>query len=241
MRHRLFDGGGFETNNRPLLRITKRPTAGGEDDPADLLAPAALDGLEDGRMLGIYGQKLAGTGDSIGQQSAADDERLLVRQAQSFARINGREARRQPGRADDGVNDAVDVIPCCHVNQCRRPGNHGASTDLRGRCNIRYRNDFRPAPGDLRIQQFYIAMSTERDDFKLEPIGIEGIDDIEGLRADAAGGAENREPTRHGPGILRLAGIGAILPAPPLGRWGRSRRRGGIGRRARLKIEFLTE
>ena len=143
-----------------------------QHEPAHLGVLARAQRLRDRGVLGVDRDDLARSRQR-GDQVAADDERLLVRERERAARLERRECGSEPDRAGDAVEDDVGLdIPHQLL------GLVGAE---RGVLDAEL--------GGLRVQRRAVRAGRQADD--LEPAGVRA-DDVERLRADRSGGAEDQ-------------------------------------------------
>src|SRR5256714_586201 len=146
----------------------ERPAGRGEDDGVDRLGAAALETLVQGRVLAVDRQEEASAvGVGSPGQLAAGDEALLVREREVDAVLEAPERRPQAGEADDGVQDEVGRGALEQLGE--------VAADLRERREPVDR--LRPRRGG--------------DELELRM----GLDDLERLPADRAGGPEERDPS----------------------------------------------
>ena len=103
MGERLGGRDGFE---RGAAATAERTAGCRQHEPADLVALARAQRLRDRRVLGVDRHDLSGTRE-CGDEVAADDERLLVRERERAARLERRERRAEPDRAGDAVEHDV--------------------------------------------------------------------------------------------------------------------------------------
>ena len=105
MRERFLDS---DSTERPEVPLSQRPAGSCENDPFDLFAAAAPEGLVDRAVLGIdrddLRAALARGGDD---ELPGDDERLLVRERESLARDDSGVRRPQSHRSDQTRDDDV--------------------------------------------------------------------------------------------------------------------------------------
>jgi hypothetical protein len=123
------------------------------------------------------------------------DQALFVRQRQSLAATQGGNRDRQAGKADDGVDHDVGVI-----GQVTELGDHVCERQRVGDASplivVGNGDDLRPELERLLDEHVDRRSDAQTDD--LEAIGL-GAHDVEGLGADAAAAAGNRDSHRgHG-------------------------------------------
>src|SRR6266542_4386752 len=150
--------------------------------------------------------------DAAHEQLAREHERLLVREADRLAGLDGGRGRAEPRRAGDRGEHEV------HVRVGRREDRSGVAADhldaggdepaqlARGGL-VRDRDEARVEAAHLLGEPGDVLAGGERDD--LEPLG-EGRDDVQRLDADGAGRAEDGDAL-HG----RISST--RRPMPPLG------------------------
>ncbi len=135
-------------------------------------------------MLGVDRHDLPRLRDP-GDEIAAHDERLLVRECEGAPRFERGECRPEPHRSRDAVQHHVGV------DGAHQPfGVLGAESRVGDGELLRLLRD-----------EFGVRAGREADDG--EPIAV-GADDVEGLRSDRAGRAENHYPAHRA--MLRASG-----------------------------------
>ena len=187
----------------------ERPATGRENEPAHLARCPATKALRQRRVFRVHRHDLARLG-PIGDQGAAGNEGLLVRQRERAAGVQGGQRRRQADRTRHGVEHDV-----------ARPGG-----DLAG--GVRSGHDFRqphltavvPATlsvgveGKLEVLRGTRSRDGDHIDVELERLLREQRDvataggepdnaeplgtsphEVDGLGADRAGGAEHDDVT----------------------------------------------
>jgi hypothetical protein len=178
----------------------ERATAGRHDEAAHLVGPPSSKALRDGAVLGVDRHDLVGCGGRLDER-AADDERLLVRQRQHRPRLEGCQGRPQTDRPRDPVEHDVGATPCGDRRGIRADDDvgHGCRpAGVRCRRGDRGANLLDLAAGDtherhvegdgLTCEQLDVAPGGEGGHG--EGTRVRG-DDLEGLGADRAGGAED--------------------------------------------------
>jgi hypothetical protein len=126
---RVGDGDPLELGPR---LAAERPAAGGEQDATHLVRGAGAQRLVDGGVLRVDGHDLAAAASPLlGDDGTAGDETLLVGQREALAVRQRRQRCRQPGEADDGVED--DVCPGQRRERRQRVRRVDAEVDAIGR------------------------------------------------------------------------------------------------------------
>lgn len=153
-------------------------------------------------MFGIDGEDFdaaaAGFGD---EEGTGDDEGFFVGQGEGFTGLNGGEDGREPGGADDGGEDDIDVVA---LDQFNGPGgsaeDFGAQAagfladDAVGRF-VGDGDDFGFEMPDLFDEFFGLFVGAEGDDF----VGsAEMLDDVQRVGADGTGGTEDGDSFAQG-------------------------------------------
>src|SRR6266508_3870869 len=130
-----------------VVELVTRPASegasgGGEHERMHLVDTPALEALERGRVLAVdRNQPSAAPPPGLERELAGGDQALLVREREIDAVLQRPERRRQPGEADDGIEDEVGLgalEELCQIapdlGQRReavdRPGARGGSTEL---------------------------------------------------------------------------------------------------------------
>lgn len=198
-------------------------------------------GLEEGRVLGVDRDDLAGLGEALDQR-AAHDERLLVGQGEGAARLEGGQGRGEADGAGDAVQDGVAV-------GCRQPrGRVRADEDLGARLA---RAVLR---GERLAQGRYDVLAGDRDRGHPQPVRLLGEKgdpaavggqagdpeavgvaqhEVDGLRADGPGGAEDHH-------VLRAVARYGVVDEVRVGQGtGRKHRRPPGGRALRRQVRAL--
>ena len=157
------------------------------------LGVAGPEALVERRVLAVDGDDLPGTAVAHRRHHrTAGDEALLVGEREALAVLERGERGRQAGEADHRVEDDVDL------GERRQLGEHvrGIGTEARrveGNAELR----------GLGLQQLAVARRSERDDLVLVAVVA---DDVERLRADRTGRAEDRDAA-HQTGLARAVRI----------------------------------
>ncbi len=115
MREHLID-------RRPpqLLALlpAERTARAREEQARDALQALALEALEEGAVLAVHGQDVhAALLRAPHDDLARDDERLLVRERDVLARLDGAQRRREPGKSHHRRHDHVDARMGRRVNE----------------------------------------------------------------------------------------------------------------------------
>src|SRR5215212_9129032 len=180
-------------------RIERSPRRRQQDLPY-LRLPPPLQTLEDGGMLRIYGYYAVTVGE-IHDPRSAGDERFLVGEGDLVSGPQCPDCGREAGEAYYAVQD--DVCRCFRqgFGRARTGEEFGVEAVewVRGRCPERH--VFGVEFFGLFGQRIRVASCTEADYF--EAVGVLAYY-VEGLAADAAGRAQDREASSHG-------GVGAVL------------------------------
>jgi len=167
-------------------RTAAERTAGCRDDESsDLVVRTAAESLRDGGVLGVDRDDLVAC--SGGEHELpTDDQRLLVRERQRAPRLERGEGRSEPDRAGDriehhvGLDIAHELLGLC--------GSESGVLDLEAR--------------RLLGHQCGVRACGETDQLEASWVGP---DDVERLRADGAGGAEDDDAT-HGASLWHRLG-----------------------------------
>ena len=190
---------------RLTAAATEGSTARSHDQSPHLLGAATAKALRDRRVLRVHRDDLVRLRRCLDQRSA-DDERLLVGQRQRGPLSERRQRRAQPDGAGDPVEDDVGAAPSGRHRSvrpdhdlgpvCRAAGSRGIPTD--------------------RLSDLLVGAVRDRDEIHLEGDGLLGhevevgagrqgdhteavqvaCDDVQGLGADGAGGAEDGDAAR---------------------------------------------
>ena len=193
VRERLVD-----RDLREVLALAERPARGGEDELFDRARRLlGVDELEERRVLGVDRDDLRlGRFGQGRDQLAADDQALLVREGEVDALAQRDDRRPQAGRAGDRVQDEVGLGRRDELAHALGPGEDARAL---GRAPLR---DGRVGDRDalhavlvgLGDRVFPARLSRDADQLKVLP---RGLDHLERLHADRAGGAEH-DHTLHG-------------------------------------------
>ncbi|MDQ0765482.1 hypothetical protein QF027_008117 [Streptomyces canus] len=167
---------------------------GGDDQLADVGAGAGGECLEEGGVLGVNRDDLAGLGQRL-DQGAADDQRLLVGEGEGAAGFEGGEGRREADGAGDAVEDGV-------ARRRGQPrGGVRAGQDL-GQVSL---GAVEPRQ---RLAQFgHDVLAGDGDRGDLQPVRLLGEQPD-----PAAGGGEGRDPEAVGVAQDQVDGLGADGP-----------------------------
>ena len=197
MRERLLDGHAARAR-RPLrprngppeaVRIS-RSTVPGALGGEQLVERGVLGVDRDDRGAGGLRERVT--------SSPPDHQRLLVGQRQVDPLGQRRDRRHQPRRADDRVQHQVALAVGDQPDDARpaRPAPRRRSRPRwpRGRVRVGERHPRTPWRARLLEQRLPGVGGAQRDDRELR---AGARDDVEGLDADRAGGAEDREAARH--------------------------------------------
>ena len=196
---RLLDGDLRQLGSRAPA---ERAARGGQDELLDGARPFAREQLVQGGVLGVDRQDLRAGG--LGERHhelAADDERLLVGEREVDALAERRDRRAEAGRADERVEDEVGARLDDEPHEPLR-----ADEDLavgprlrraRARVGVGERDPIDAEGLRLGDQRVRGALRAEADELEL---GI-ALDDVERLRADRPGRAEDEETAGHARGI----------------------------------------
>jgi hypothetical protein len=144
----------------------ERAAGGGEHEPAHLVVGSRPQGLRDRGVLGVDGHDLPRLRES-GHEVAADDERLLIREGERRAALEGRDRGGEPHRPRDAVQHHVGVHVAHEL--------HGLVDADRGVLDVELRG--------LRLEQCPIRADRESDDIESARVRP---DDLESLGADRA-------------------------------------------------------
>ncbi len=172
-------------------RIAEGAAGGGEDDALDAVRLFAPEALPDGGVLAVDGAELGAVASGLGgDELAGDDQDLLVGQGHGPAGAQGGECRRQAGGAYGGDHDQVRVRVGGHLFHSGPGGGDAAAQVLRLAVTA---DQAGTELARLLLQEGDVGAGGEADDG--EAAG-EGADDVQGLTADGAGGAQDNETQR---------------------------------------------
>ncbi len=191
----LGDGDVFEFGER---EGTERAAGGGEPDLLDFWEGAGAHALVDGVVLGVDGEQreVFGTGGG-GEEFAGGDHGLLVGEADGFSCEDGGVGGFEPGNADDGRDDEIDLREGGHADgsggavddfDAGDAGGFEAGGEVSGEFFGRHGDDGRAPAAGLLEGEVEVAASGERGNG--ETLG-EAFDDAEGALADGTGRAED--------------------------------------------------
>ncbi|CAL2071510.1 hypothetical protein GPN2_22132 [Streptomyces murinus] len=182
-----------------LAAAAEGAAGGGDDQLAHIGAGAGGEGLEEGGVLGVDRDDLAGLGQR-GDQRTADDQRLLVGEREGAARLQGGEGRRETDGAGDAVQHGV------AVGRGQLGGRLRSGEDLGQRLARAVRG------GERLAQGRYDVLAGDRDGAHPQPVRLLGEErdpaavggqrgdaeavgvaqhEVDGLGADGSGGAED--------------------------------------------------
>ena len=189
---------------RGAITAAERAAAGGHDQLAHLVRPAAAQALRQRRVLRVDRAQLPAPGPA-GDQRATRDQGFLVGERDRASRVERGERGAQPGRAGDRVEHDVaaerrELHHCAARDDPRSPAECGEPLGqfLRGiRAPHAHRVD--AELGGLAGQQFDVgpARGDRRD---REP--LRGLtDNVERLRADRTRRTEDDHATLHAPSV----------------------------------------
>jgi hypothetical protein len=189
----------------------ERTAAGGDEQASDVLDALASQGLRERGVLAVDRHDLAGLG-RVGDELAADDERLLVGERERGSRVEGGERGLETDRSRHPVEDDV-TRRARRLDGCLRTGHQprdpvvtlgvaaslslGVERELdilrRARLGDCHQRDLmlERLPGQ---QRRIVATGRQRDD--LEAVGVGG-NDLEGLGADRPRRTENGDTLPH--------------------------------------------
>ena len=199
MRERLLHGRFRQLGVRPT---PERAARAGQDHALHVLAPLAAQALRQARVLRVHGDQALGLAlDEVGHELAAHDQALLVRERERLARLQRREGRPEPRRADERVQHHVSLgiagEPLRRVGADEDLGSVDPAqlpAELGGGLFVGHRDEGRQELADLTDQQLLVRPGRQPDD--LEPVRV-ATDDVQRLRPDRSRGAEDHERT-HG-------------------------------------------
>ena len=196
----------------------ERPARGGQDEPLDGAGRLAATELVQRRVLGVDGQDLRARGlGELHDQLAADDERLLVGQRQVDALPQRGHRRAQPGGADERVEHEVGARVEHQAHEPLGADQHLAVRPRLGRAGagvgVGQRDPRDAVLGRLRDERLPRALGRQPD--QLELLGAR--DDVERLRADRAGRAEDEQAPGHAAilGADRRGSAGGLVRGQP--------------------------
>ena len=156
--------------------VSERPSGGGEDQRVDLLGGAALQALEERRMLAVDRKQEPSTPFPRREcEVSGGDEALLVRERERDAPFERPQRGADSGEADDRVQHEVGL------GRFQDLGQVAANLDVLDtvlRCEL--------------VE--WLRAGCERDDHE---IGMRS-DDLQRLPPDRAGGPEQRDPSNIG-------------------------------------------
>ena len=156
--------------------VSERPARGGEDERVDRLRGAAFEALEDRGVLAVdRKQEPSAPLPGGDREVACGDEALLVRERERDAALERPQRGADSGEADDRVQDEVGLRRVEELGQ--------VAADLHVLDVV--------ARGE-RVER--LRARAERDDLEVRM----GIDDLERLPPDRAGGPEQRDPLEVG-------------------------------------------
>src|SRR3569833_3283188 len=182
MRESVFEGGGLYSLFAPSPKWAAR---GSQKDAGDVLGGAtdvrprrvvALEALEDGGVFAVDRKDaracLAG---EAGDGLAGSDQDFLRGEGDVLAGAQGGGRRANPGCADDGDDHDVGIVD----------GGKGFKIVIFAAEDAIRR---KAEAGTYLLEALMVATGGDADD--PQPIG-QSMDDVDGLRADASGGAQN--------------------------------------------------
>ena len=178
--------------------IQKRPTRRGQDDPLDVFAPVAVQGLEHGVVFAIDRQEPDPAASRLARHEfARHDQRFLVGERHVLAGTDRGQRRGQAQGADQRGHDQVGFRVCRDLVQAVRAPQNGAvviryyAVQRRHVVFPRHGNEAGPERADLLTQSGQVLARGQRGDLKSvgEPGG-----DVERRDADRTCRAENGEP-----------------------------------------------
>ena len=133
-----------------------------------------------------------------GHYSAGGYQGLLVRQGYDFSCLDGRYRRFQSAESHHGCEHNVYFIAACQFTYGFHPGEHFYIMRLQGFSDflifgfVAYHHTVRPEFQSLFYEQAAAVVCGEK--FHIEKVAVLS-DDIQGLPANRACGAENRYPS----------------------------------------------
>ena len=171
----------------------ERAPAAGDQGPPDLVGGDAGEELPHRRMLAVDGPDLAGAG-LAHDELAGRHQALLVGEGEDLARPERRQGRLEPS----GPHDAVEHDRCLgglgHLGRRHRTLD---DPDVVGGVDLPLREPEEAHAELLGLGQERLPVRVGGESGHPEPVRM-GPDDVEGLAADGAGGAEHRDGDRLG-------------------------------------------
>ena len=210
VRERLLDRDVLQLGARAAA---ERAAGGGQDELVDRPRPLAGEQLVQRRVLGVDGDDLrAGRLGERHDELAADDERLLVGQREVDALAQRRDGRAEAGRADERVEHEVGAGLEHEPHEALGPGEHLAVGPRLGGAGGGVRVGQRDRGRRRTAAACSTSASHERSaDSPTSSKSLGALDDVERLRADRAGRAEDEEAAGHATPMGQ--GPGRLLPA----------------------------
>ena len=209
--------GGSDPLQVPEAAAEEGAAGAGQQQPPDLIpVPAALETLENGAVLGVHGDDVRPPALRLGHdQLPGADQGLLIGQGDAFFLPDGGQGGLQAHAAHNGGDHGVGLGQLGRQQQTLRPLRH---PDIRirqpqaqltgGVPVIQHRQLGVKLPG-LPLQQVHLAVGGKGRHGKAQLTGH-----LEGLAADGAGGAQQRDGFCHGRPPLTPPGPAAGRTAP---------------------------